>query len=86
MLHARGARPAAGEEDLRVREASAKCLLDLVPRLFYAEDWPGQDALTALVEREAAFLTGKASKISWCVVRHRRKATAVQPHPLIVGG
>lgn len=54
-----------GDEDLRVREAAVQTLVRLVMRLFYAADWIGQDPLIALVERKAAFLSGRSSGSDW---------------------
>lgn len=41
-----------GSDDHRVREAASACLLKLVDRLFFAEDW-GCTALTAMEDRHA---------------------------------
>ena len=56
-----------GDSDTRVRDAAADSLAKLVQGLFYAEDWPGQDVLTALVERQVAFLRGLSSRVGWYV-------------------
>eukprot|EP00043_Microstomoeca_roanoka_P018356 m.195756 g.195756 ORF g.195756 m.195756 type:complete len:2762 (-) comp16809_c0_seq3:28-8313(-) len=53
------------DEDYRVRDAAAEALVQLTAHLFYEEDWPGQDALSAAVERKAAYLAGVATSISW---------------------
>jgi hypothetical protein len=58
-----------GDSDTRVRDAAADSLSKLVQGLFYAEDWPGQDVLTALVERQVSFLRGLSSRVGWYVGR-----------------
>ena len=40
------------DEDDVVRETATATICRLVNRLFYPEDWPNQDTLTALVERK----------------------------------
>lgn len=53
------------DEDRRVRLRAAEGLVRVAARLFFEEDWPGQDALAAAVERKAAYLAGVATSISW---------------------
>ncbi|EGD75961.1 hypothetical protein PTSG_00669 [Salpingoeca rosetta] len=54
-----------GDEDQRVRAKAAHAFVRLTALLFFEEDWPGQDALAAVVERRATYLAGVATSISW---------------------